>query len=77
MKLQIVCVVEDDKVGTDFLEDKICAFEDYVSLKLFTLLRSIIVSYDDYCKIYNVGAKPDLFFKVAYFLTPLRHSKTS
>jgi len=30
MKLQIVCVVEDDKVGTDFLEDKICAFEDYI-----------------------------------------------
>ncbi len=24
------CVVEDDKVGTDFLEEAITAFEDYV-----------------------------------------------
>lgn len=30
-KLQISCVVEDDKVSTDDLEDQICAFEDYVS----------------------------------------------
>ena len=29
-KLQISCVVEDDKVGTDFLEEEICNFEDYV-----------------------------------------------
>lgn len=29
-KLQITCVVEDDKVGTDFLEESITAFEDYV-----------------------------------------------
>merc|ERR550532_2047533 len=29
-KLQIMCVVEDDKVGTDFLEEEICNFEDYV-----------------------------------------------
>ncbi|CAI8037338.1 Elongation factor 1-beta [Geodia barretti] len=29
-KLQISCVVEDDKVGTDFLEEKISAFEDHV-----------------------------------------------
>merc|ERR1712203_492300 len=29
-KLQITCVVEDDKVGTDDLEDQITAFEDYV-----------------------------------------------
>ncbi|KAM9305917.1 elongation factor 1-beta isoform 1-T1 [Gastrophryne carolinensis] len=29
-KLQIQCVVEDDKVGTDFLEEKITEFEDYV-----------------------------------------------
>ncbi|XP_068101103.1 elongation factor 1-beta [Hyperolius riggenbachi] len=29
-KLQIQCVVEDDKVGTDFLEEKITAFEDFV-----------------------------------------------
>ncbi|XP_067667090.1 elongation factor 1-delta-like isoform X2 [Haliotis asinina] len=29
-KLQIMCVVEDDKVGTDFLEEAITAYEDYV-----------------------------------------------
>ncbi|KAJ0022439.1 hypothetical protein NQD34_009929 [Periophthalmus magnuspinnatus] len=29
-KLQIGCVVEDDKVGTDMLEEAITAFEDYV-----------------------------------------------
>ena len=28
-KLQIQCVVEDDKVGTDMLEKQITAFEDY------------------------------------------------
>ncbi|NWW50713.1 EF1D factor, partial [Pedionomus torquatus] len=30
-KLQIQCVVEDDKVGTDILEEEITKFEDYVS----------------------------------------------
>jgi len=30
-KLQISCVVEDDKVSTDDLEEQIVAFEDYVS----------------------------------------------
>ncbi|XP_003966759.1 elongation factor 1-beta [Takifugu rubripes] len=29
-KLQIGCVVEDDKVGTEILEEQITAFEDYV-----------------------------------------------
>merc|ERR1712038_282272 len=29
-KLQIMCVVEDDKVGTDFLEEEITQFEDFV-----------------------------------------------
>ncbi|XP_051985307.1 elongation factor 1-delta-like isoform X2 [Xyrauchen texanus] len=29
-KLQINCVVEDDKVGTDILEEEITQFEDYV-----------------------------------------------
>merc|ERR1712002_671127 len=29
-KLQISCVIEDDKVSTDFLEESICAFEDHV-----------------------------------------------
>ena len=31
-KLQITCVVEDAKVGTDDLEEQIIGFEDYVSL---------------------------------------------
>ncbi|MEQ2164805.1 hypothetical protein GOODEAATRI_010477 [Goodea atripinnis] len=30
-KLQIACVVEDDKVGTDLLEEEITKFEDYPS----------------------------------------------
>lgn len=30
MKLQIGCVVEDDKVGTDMLEEAITAFQDHV-----------------------------------------------
>ena len=29
-KLVINCIVEDDKVGTDFLEEEITKFEDYV-----------------------------------------------
>jgi len=29
-KLQIQCVIEDDKVSTEELEEKICAFEDYI-----------------------------------------------
>lgn len=32
-KLQINCVVEDDKVGTDLLEEEITKFEDYVSIR--------------------------------------------
>jgi translation elongation factor EF-1beta len=28
-KLQIGCVIEDDKVSTEVLEEKICEFEDY------------------------------------------------
>jgi translation elongation factor EF-1beta len=32
-KLQINCVVEDDKVGTDLLEEEITKFEDYVSTR--------------------------------------------
>ena len=32
-KLQFCCVVEDDKVGTDFLEEQITNLEDLVSLK--------------------------------------------
>lgn len=30
-KLQINCVVEDEKVGTDLLEEEITKFEDFVS----------------------------------------------
>merc|ERR1711955_50514 len=29
-KLQIACVVEDDKISTDFLEEEITAFEEHV-----------------------------------------------
>ena len=29
-KLQISCVIEDDKISTDFLEEEITKFEDYV-----------------------------------------------
>ncbi|EDO25946.1 predicted protein, partial [Nematostella vectensis] len=29
-KLQITVVVEDDKISTDFLEEEICKFEDFV-----------------------------------------------
>ncbi|GFR87738.1 elongation factor 1-delta, partial [Elysia marginata] len=29
-KLQICCVVEDDKISTDFLEEEITKFEDHV-----------------------------------------------
>jgi len=29
-KLQIMCVVEDDKVGTDYLEEEITQFDEYV-----------------------------------------------
>ena len=30
MKLQISCVVEDDKIGTDFLEEEITKNEDLI-----------------------------------------------
>lgn len=29
-KLQISCVIEDDKISTDLLEEEITKFEDYV-----------------------------------------------
>ena len=34
-KLQISCVVEDDKVSTDDLEEQIVAYEDYVRFAFF------------------------------------------
>ena len=43
-KLQISCVVEDDKVSTEDLEEKIVAFEDYVRLSSSCLTSSIITS---------------------------------
>lgn len=45
MKLQISCVIVDEKVGTDFLEESITAFEDYVSaVMLCSLSRSFLVN---------------------------------
>ena len=35
-KLQIQCVVEDDKVGTDLLEEEITKFEEHVSERAHT-----------------------------------------
>lgn len=39
-KLQISCVIEDDKVGTDFLEENITAFEELVSKNIYTQYES-------------------------------------
>ncbi|XP_071348081.1 eukaryotic translation elongation factor 1 delta a (guanine nucleotide exchange protein) isoform X10 [Trachinotus anak] len=39
-KLQINCVVEDDKVGTDILEEEITKFEDFVSNSHFHMYVS-------------------------------------
>ena len=36
-KLQITCVIEDDKVGTDLLEERITAFEDLVCFPILML----------------------------------------
>lgn len=41
-KLQIACVVEDDKVGTDMLEEEITKFEDYVSTVQYTEVSFIV-----------------------------------
>ena len=41
-KLQIACVVEDDKIGTDFLEEEITKFEDFVSWLTGVLLPLLI-----------------------------------
>lgn len=54
-KLQIQCVVEDDKVGTDILEEEITKFEDYVSIFL-ELYEAILQSF---CSSSNpLGATP-------------------
>jgi elongation factor 1-beta len=36
-KLQIQCVVEDDKVSTDDLEEQIMALEDYVQCEFHSV----------------------------------------
>ena len=41
-KLQIACVVEDNKVGTNFLEEEITKFEDFVSWLTGVLLALLI-----------------------------------
>ena len=41
-KLQIACVVEDDKVGIDFLEEEITKFEDFVSWLTGVLLPLLV-----------------------------------
>jgi len=56
-KLQIQCVVEDDKVGTDILEEEITKFEDYVSIFL-ELYEAILQSF---CSSSNpLGATPSM-----------------
>ena len=49
MKLQISCIVEDEKVGTDYLEEEICKFDDLVSNPCFITCILLINSF--------VGAK--------------------
>lgn len=43
-KLQISCKVEDEKCGTDFLEEKITEMEDLVSI-----ITCILYSFYHYC----------------------------
>lgn len=50
-KLQIQCVVEDDKVGTDILEEEITKFEDYVSAPGRLLSSACAMSLMGYCGI--------------------------
>lgn len=42
-KLQINCVIEDDKISTDFLEEEITGIEDLVSLKYCVQLFKLIL----------------------------------
>ena len=49
-KLQISCKVEDEKCGTDFLEEKITEIEDLVSIItciLYSLLLLLLLSADE------------------------------
>lgn len=57
-KLQINCVVEDDKVGTDFLEEEITKFEDYVSnVSINCALHSSSVSQSLTCVFCVAGSE--------------------
>ena len=70
-KLQICCVVEDDKVGTDFLEEEITAIEDFVRKPLdfldliyFSRSSRLTSSHSIRSKIYEallVETLPSLF----------------
>ena len=42
-KLQITCVIEDDKIGTDFLEESITAFEDLVCMYVRTCVCMLLM----------------------------------
>lgn len=44
-KLQINCVIEDDKISTDFLEEEITAIEDLVSLRYFHVCKPRVKSF--------------------------------
>ena len=43
-KLVINCVIEDDKVSTDDLEERITGFEDFVSLLYMYILYTLVFS---------------------------------
>lgn len=68
-KLQICCVVEDDKVGTDFLEEEITAIEDFVSFS--KLDKNITHSRS------NPSMSPLSTKSKATICTTLHHSKHS
>lgn len=47
-KLQINCVIEDDKISTDFLEEEITAIEDLVSLRYFHVCKPTVITLEQY-----------------------------
>ena len=67
-KLQICCVVEDDKVGTDFLEEQITNLEDLVSLK--KLKRNLLFKYFFY--FFDKKFPGQRFFKPFFLFRRLR-----
>lgn len=44
-KLQINCVIEDDKIFIDFLEEEIIVIEDLVSLRYFYVCKLRVESF--------------------------------